>query len=231
MPADDVTLMFDVPNGRLSLCARDLDVWAEHLAWCYQLMGVKRGATIAVQDFGNSPISFLGSALLMPGLRQGVAERLGGRFICLDASVERVTLTPAVLAQLAVDALVVRADVHGLLLAEMKKRARETGPLRFRTVIAFGDGDPPPVRDEGGAPWRYLLHVAPSMLLAPECAGCGCFHLRAGFYGVESATVWNLQLAEVQPYRLRDAEVFPVGYCELEPDDCCVRFANGTKGM
>ena len=115
MRTEKARLIFDVPDGRLCFADGDLDTWAEHLTWCYRLMGVEEGATIAVQDFGSSPLSFLGSALLMPGLARGVAERLGGRFVGLDASPERVTLTPAVLDQLAVDVLVVRSSVADLL--------------------------------------------------------------------------------------------------------------------
>jgi hypothetical protein len=229
LSATDTILTFDLPDGRLSLNAGDLDVWAEHLTWCYRLMGIEPGATIAVQDFGNSPISFLGSALLMPGLRQGVAERMGGRFIGLDASVERVTLTPAVLAQLAVDALVVRDDVAGLLMAEMGKRGLKPRSPQLRTIFAFGGDSPPPPRI-GNAPWRFLLNVAPAMLLAPECRHCGCFHLRAGFYGIDGSLIRNLKLADVQPYRLHDAEMLPIGSCGLEPNDRRMRFDNGTKG-
>src|SRR5271167_451039 len=119
---ENAYLLFDVPGGRLAFGDGDLDIWAEHRTWCYRMMGIADGATIAVQDFGSSPISFLGSSLLMPGLQRGVAERIDGRFICLDASAERVTLTPALLSQLSVDALVIREDVIELLSAELRKR-------------------------------------------------------------------------------------------------------------
>ncbi len=224
MRPDEVTLIFDVPAGRLSFSERDLDVWAEHLAWCYRHMGVPRAAVLAVQDFGNSALSFLGSSLLMPGLKQGVAERLGGRFICLDASSERVTLTPAVLEQLKLDALVVRAEVYGLLVSELARKNIDLAGRGVRTILALSDRDPEPPRS-AAAPWRYLLHLESSMLIAPECPACGCFHLRAGFYGIEGGAIWNLQLAGVQPCRLRGAEFMPACHCEVSPEDSCVRIA------
>ncbi len=140
MATENAYLFFDVPGGRLAFGDGDLDIWAEHLAWCYRMMGVGDGATVAVQDFGSSPISFLGSSLLMPGLRRGVAERIDGRFICLDASAERVTLTPALLAQLDVDALVIREDMLELLSAELDKRGFPALAQRsMKTIVVFGD--------------------------------------------------------------------------------------------
>lgn len=226
MRPDEVTLIFDVPFGRLSLSERDLEVWAEHVAWCYRLMGVPRGVVMAVQDFGNSALSFLGSSLLMPGLKQGVAERLGGRFICLDASSERVTLTPAMLEQLNVDVLVARAEVYGLLVSELARKNADLPGRGIRMIVALSDRDPVPPRN-AIKPWRYLLHIESSMLIAPECPACGCFHLRAGFYGIEDGAIWNLQLAGVQPCRLRGAEFMPARHCDVAPDDCCVRIVRG----
>ncbi len=226
MRPNEATLIFDVPSGRLSFSSRDLEVWAEHLAWCYRLMGVPRGAVLAVQDFGNSALSFLGSSLLMPGLKDGVAERIGGRFICLDASNERVTLTPAVLEQLKLDVLVVRAEVYGLLRAELASRHVDLAARGVRVILALSDRDPAPPRS-AAMPWRCLLHLESSMMLAPECPACGCFHLRAGFYGVESGAIWNLQLAGVQPCRLRGADFMPARHCRVSPHDICVRIVRG----
>ncbi len=219
MSLTETRLLFDVPNGRLVFAAGALDAWAEHLSWCYELMGVKRGATLAVQDFGSSPLSFLGSSLLMPGLARGVAERLDGRFICLDASPERVTLTPAVLEQVAVDALVVRADVTALLSAEMGKKARNgSRTLHPRTIVAFNDEDPPPVR-VGATPWRFLLHVPSSLLMAPECRECGRFHLRAGVYRLDGDEVSNLLHAGATTWHLPAGWSSVPGRCALGLDD------------
>ncbi len=225
--AHEPRLSFDVPNGRLALSAADLELWAEHLAWCYSFMGVAHGATIAAQDFGGSPISFLGSALLMPGLRAGVAERMEGRFICLDASAERVTLTPAVLAQLPVDALVVRADVLGLLQTEMAKRSR-AGFGSLRLIVAIGESDRP-VR--GAGVWRHLLNVPASMLIAPQCPACRRFHLRDGFYRAEAdGGIHNLRLLGVPRCHLQFAETLPPGSCAASPGDACVGYPESEKG-
>jgi len=222
MRTETADLIFDVPDGRLCFAQGDLDIWAEHLTWCYRLMGVGEGATIAVQDFGSSPLSFLGSALLMPNLTRGVAERLGGRFVGLDASPERVALTPAVLAQLRVDVVVVRSSVADLL-HEMSQRAHpDMERATARTVVVFRDDEPLPART---MPWRHLLHVESALLLAPECASCGRFHLRRGFYEPRGNVVRNLRLSSARPYRLQGAEVVEPGHCQAGPDDWCVRYS------
>jgi hypothetical protein len=225
--APEPRLSFDVPNGRLTLSAVDLDLWAEHLAWCYGFMGVPHGATIAAQDFGSSPISFLGSRLLMPGLQAGVAERMDGRFICLDASAERVTLTSAVLAQLPVDALVVRADIVGLLEGEIARKSVGGFPSGQRLIVSMDENDVP-VRDR--AVWRHLLNVPASMLLAPECSTCGGFHLRPDFYEVRTnGEIRNLLMPEASPCSLPAAQIVASGECSVAPEDDCIVYF-GTAG-
>ena len=226
--APEPRLIFDVPGGQLALRATDLEVWAEHLDWCYRLMGIPRGGTIAAQDFGSSPISFLGSCLLIPGLETGVAERMDGRFICLDASPERVTLTPAVLAQLAVDALIVRSDVFGLLDAEIARKSPGGYPANLRLVVAIDENDTP-IR--GRAVWRHLLNVPASMLLAPECPVCGGFHLRSGYYEVGAkGVVRNLRLPGTTPCCLPFAEIVAPGGCSVAPGDFRIVYIGTARG-
>lgn len=183
----DARVSFEVPGSAVAVGAElsfvdgDLDFWAEHLVWCYSLLGVAEGATIAVQDFGTSPTAYLGSRLLMPTLEQGVAERMGARIICLDASPERIVLTPEVVRQVRPDVLVVRADVLGLLLEGSRRSGVDLTTLGM-TIVAAGGLETPPLPT---GDWRRLLHEEASLLLAPECTLCGRYHLREGVYRVE----------------------------------------------
>lgn len=222
MPPDLARIAFDVPNGRLAFGPGELDLWAEHLTWCYRMMGIRDGATIAVQDFGASPLSFLGSSALMPTLEAGVAERLRGRMICLDASRERVTLTPAVSRQVTLDALVVRAEVLGLLVDVGEKAGVRLGVEGPAIIIAF-DQDPPPFSGD----CRYLLHVESALLLAPECRTCGYLHLRAGVYDLVGDRVSNLRLASARPHSLRLAEKPLREHCPAGRRDWGVRLSTG----
>jgi hypothetical protein len=213
-------ISFDVPGGRLLFWENDLDTWAEHLAWCYRLLGVADGATIAVQDYGTSPLAFLGSSSLMPHLQSGVAERLHGRILCLDASRERVALTPPLAEQVRLDALVVRAEVLGLL-REVDERSRAGLLLRCPLLIVAIDGQAPP--PSGGRRPLYLLNVESGLLLAPGCPRCRHFHLRHGFYRVAGDRVLNLRSASARPVSLPIAGRPRTGRCASGPQDCRVR--------
>jgi hypothetical protein len=219
---DGVRLSFDVPGGRLFFGDRDLDIWAEQLVWCYRMLGVEDGATIAVQDYGTSPLAFLGSSSLMPHLRRGVAERLHGRVVCLDASPERVALTPAIAEQLQIDVLVVRAEVLAVLLANDE---RSGGGLlaRCRSLILAVDGAPPEV--ECAREPRHLLNVESGLLLAPECSECRHFHLRHGVYRRAGSRVVNLRADSAAEVRLRMVGRSGTGSCRRGPKDDCVRIA------
>jgi hypothetical protein len=80
----------------------------------------------------------------MPHLQSGVAERLHGRIVCLDASPERVALTPALADQVQIDVLAVRAEVLGLL-REVDERGGAHLLSRCPSLIVAIDGDAPRV--------------------------------------------------------------------------------------
>jgi len=229
VPTEQSYLSFDVPGGRLSFGSGELDGWAEHLTWCYRMLGVPDGATIAVQDFGSSPLSFLGSRLLMPWLDSGVAERMGGRFVCLDASTERITLTPALMTQLAIDALVIRRDVVELLEVELRKKGfADLAHRAMKTIVVQGD-EPHGADPAGSQAWARLLHVESALILAPECARCGCFHLRDGVYKVVGRQIYNLRLA-TPPYELYNGAIFPPSRCDSENRDWCIHVSGRDRG-
>ncbi|MCC7411622.1 MAG: hypothetical protein IT495_08315 [Gammaproteobacteria bacterium] len=219
----DADPIVDVPHGRLAFGDGDLDVWAEHLAWCLSLFGVGTGVTVAVQDFGSSPLSFLGSALLLPGLRAGLAERLQGRFIGLDACPERVTLTAGVLAQADPDVLVVRNSVLPLLLQMLGQRGVGIERSGRHIVVAF-DGGPPALPGTGA--WHRLFHVESALVLAPQCPDCGCYHLRKEHYALEGECIVNRRLP-VPAMEVPAGAQAIVDRCPRGPDDRLLRWAGG----
>lgn len=175
---NEITLSFGLPDGRLDLRAADLDHWAEHLAWCCTIMGIAPGATIGVIDFGTSPIAFLGSALLTPMLEAGLAERLRGRVICLDASRERVALVPSILKQVAFDALFVRAEAVPALITYCREAEQPLDGITIITTFGLERRDPVAAFPRG----RRMALAEAGMLMAPECAVCGQMHLRHSHY-------------------------------------------------
>ena len=225
MAAVEGTLTFGVPGGRIRLAPEDLDGWASHAAWAYGLLGVGAHPVIAVQDFGSSPLSFLASALLTPGLGAGVAERMQGRAICLDASHERVALTPAVLRQVRPDVLVVREEVLPLLLEIADRQGVDLSAGGATLLVATTSGE------RGVSPpapgWTVLLVVEHAMLIAPRCADCHALHLRAGVYEVEGTRVRTPGVGE-GAYDVGGLAVADDGACPQGPDDR--RFAIAPAG-
>ncbi len=222
----DHLISFEVPGGELRFGEGDLDAWAEHLVWCYSLLGVAEGSTIAVQDFGTSPLAYLGSDLLMPSLERGVAERMGARIICLDASPERIVLTPEVVRQVKPDVLIVRADVLGLLLEGSKRSGLDLASVGGMTIVAACDISAPPLPP---GPWQRLLHVEPSLLLAPQCTLCGSYHLREGVYRAHDGHIVNLlhpdaALCEAPGLRVTGET------CSLGPNDTLVELPSRGGG-
>ena len=175
---NEMTLSFGLPDGRLDLRAADLDHWAEHLTWCCRLMGMSEGATIGVIDFGTSPVAFLGSAMLTPMLGSGLAERLPGRVICLDASRERVALVPSIIRQVAFDALIVRAEAVPALVTYCREADQPLDGILVITTFGMDRRDPGFAFARG----RRMAVAEAGMLLAPECAVCGKLHLRHSHY-------------------------------------------------
>lgn len=223
----DERISFELPGGELRFRDGDLDAWAEHLVWCYSLLGVGEGSTIAVQDFGTSPLAYLSSKLLMPTLEAGVAERLGARIVCLDASPERIVLTPEVVRQVRPDVLVVRAEVLGLLLEGSKRAGVNLAAIRGMTIVAATGIDAPPLP---AGDWRRLLHDESSLLLAPKCTLCGSYHLRHGVYALTDGRIENLLHPAAVPCpapRLRPTG----GSCALGPDDLLFELdGSGERG-
>jgi hypothetical protein len=220
--APSASLSFAVPDGRLEFASGELDRWAEHLAWCYRLLGVHDGDTVAVQDFGPSPLAFLGSSLVTPLLEAGVAERLTARVVCLDASHERVALTPRLLAQMRPDVLVVRSSAVALLLAAASEAGVASITNAFCVIVAVTEDEPPPAL---GADWRLLLAVERSLLLAPSCGACGRFHLRAGRYDFDGETARALGARGAAPYAFRTLLDSRRGGCAAGPEDWRLRLA------
>jgi len=220
---DKARIFFEVPEGELRFGDGDLDRWAEHLAWCYRLLDLDECKTIAVQDFGTSPLAYLGSALLMPTLEAGIAERLDAKVICLDASPERVVLTPEVIRQVEPDLLIVRDEIFGLLLDGAKRAGVDLAALDGLKILVAIGAKPMPMPS---GKWRRLLHVESTLLLAPECASCGHFHLRDGFYALTDGTIVNLLLDSAQPCVLPRISVAEDRVCELGPNDLLFTLAN-----
>src|SRR5208283_3965326 len=140
------------------------------------------------------------------------------------------TLTPALLAQLDVDALVIREDVLELLSAELDKRGFAALAQRtMKTIVVFGD-EPAPFNPGRFQPSRHFMHVESALLLAPQCVKCDCFHLREGFYQVDGRMIRNLRLA-APAYGLSRGELFSPSHCAAGSGDWCIGWSARGQGV
>ncbi|MDE3077282.1 MAG: hypothetical protein KGJ86_17845, partial [Chloroflexota bacterium] len=62
----------------------DLNQYAEALRRCFLQLGLRAGDTIALVDFGTSPVVYLASVCYTPYLSQGAADALGCQVVCND---------------------------------------------------------------------------------------------------------------------------------------------------
>jgi hypothetical protein len=215
-------ISFALPDGQLRFGIGDLDPWAEHLTWCFNFLGVRSGATIGVLDFGASPVSFLGSRLLTPGLVSGVAERLPATVICLDGSRERVALVPRILDQVSFDVLVVRDELRTFLL----ETCRDDGVRLddFLLISTLGTGlrgwDQPWILG-----WRRIVVAEATMLLAPECNHCRAFHIRGARYSVDPVERTITALGTQWHQALPDRANLVLNACSLARDEWIVSFS------
>jgi hypothetical protein len=211
--ANDLTLSFGLPEGRLPLNPADLSLWAQHLARCCQILDLAPGSTIGMVDFGTSPLAFLASRLLTPLLPAGLAELFPARIICLDASRERVALVPSILRQVRMDALFVRAEVLPALLAYASEADVDLTGLRI--VVAHAPDARDPIPDRPFLTRLWLAEAA--MLMAPLCPVCGAWHLDRARYALTEGGILTLGLGVTTP--LPPSIQRPFGPCAAAPDD------------
>lgn len=222
------TILVGTSGDSLCLAIDELGDWAEHISWCYRFLGIGEGTTVAIQDFGASPLSLLASSLFLPIDGGGVAERLNGRVVCLDASVEKVILTPAALRQVHPDALVIRADMAPLLIEQAKRDGVRLEDARL--VLVVSDERLAAVPDPG---WDRLLLIGETLLIAPGCRVCEHFHLREGVYDVAEGVVVNLRHPAAVPHRGSWREGAAQRGCPTRPGDWLLpvdRYVNATCG-
>lgn len=208
------TISFSLPEGVLRLPIGELDGWAEHLTGCLRFLGVESGATVGILDFGASPVAYLSSRMITAGLARGYAERLPATVICLDASRERVALAPSIMAQLPLDVVIVRHDVRPLLETVCRNLEVPLDQLLVLETVGLGARG-----SKGGATRaKRLLVDEVSLLMAPECATCGAFHVSPERYDVDPASGRvTARDSAADGARLPAHVLLEPGSCEREP--------------
>ncbi len=174
----------------LGLSRSELVAWSRALESMWRRFGIARGETIALFDYGSSPLVLLASGSYCAYLGRGAADRLGAATICNDGVATLAGRMLEILACVRPAALVLRRDV----LAPLADALQTAGLELARGVrwIAIADADGAPSREEAarqralwGVPVHRVLRADAAFLIAGSDEGGDAFLLDASLYSVE----------------------------------------------
>lgn len=188
-----VTLQLDYAEATplyLGLDRADLQAYARALQRCLALLGVRAGDTLAVYDFGTSPVAYLASACSLPYLRQGAADALGCAVVCNDGVPSMAQRAVDLLRYVRPRFLLARVDCLQPLLAACEADGLVV-PRHLEALVATrneGRLDPrlrEQLQQRLGVPVYLLPRSDLALFLAMECPECRCLHTWGDLYRVE----------------------------------------------
>ncbi len=167
--------------------------YAEALRRCWSLLGLAKGDTVAIFDYGTSPISYLASSTFTPYLGQGAADVLGCLPICNDGVANMSQRAVEILRFIRPRILFVRTDCLQPLAMEIERQLPRLADYTSALVVAENEGllskgDQDAFERRLGVPVYRLLRIDMAMFLAVECPECRLLHSWQDLYFVESVT-------------------------------------------
>jgi phenylacetate-coenzyme A ligase PaaK-like adenylate-forming protein len=185
-------LEYDIESAiYLGLDRVSLRGYAEALRRCWSLLGLGKGDTVAIFDFGTSPISYLASSTFTPYLGQGAADALECLPVCNDGVANMSQRAVEILRYVRPRVLFVRTDCLEPLAMEIERQLLPLADYTKALVVAENEGLPSK-RDQNtyerrlGVPVYRLLRIDAAMFLAMECPECRLLHSWKDLYFVES---------------------------------------------
>ncbi|MFQ5849795.1 MAG: hypothetical protein ACE5JU_04300 [Candidatus Binatia bacterium] len=167
--------------------------YAEALRRCWSLLELGKGDTVAIFDYGTSPVSYLASSTFTPYLAQGAADTLGCLPICNDGAANMIHRAVEILKFVRPRVLFVRTDCLQPLAMEIERQLPRLADYTKALVVAENEGllsrgDQSGYESRLGVPVYRLLRIDVAMFLAIECPGCRLLHSWQDLYFVESVT-------------------------------------------
>lgn len=185
-------LEYDIdPALYLGLDRVGLRGYAEALRRCWSLLGLGKGDTVAIFDYGTSPVSYLASSTFTPYLGQGAADALGCLPVCNDGLANLSQRAVEILKFARPRVLFVRTDCLEPLAMEIERQLLRLADYTKALVVTENEGLPSK-RDQNayemrlGVPVYRLLRIDVAMFLAMECPECRLLHSWQDLYFVES---------------------------------------------
>lgn len=203
-----VTLQLDYAEETplyLGLDRADLHAYALALRRCFALLDLRPGDTVALYDFGTSPVVYLASACYTPYLAEGAADALGCTVICNDGVPNMNYRAVEIVKYVRPRYLVLRLECLQPFLAaceaEWLRLARYTEALVATANEATLDARlRDQVQERLGVPVYQLPRADLGLFLAQECPSCRLVHTWSDLYLVEALDPDSLQpVADGQP--------------------------------
>lgn len=165
--------------------------YAETLRRCWALLGLTKGDTVAIFDYGTSPISYLASSTFTPYLRQGAADVLGCLPICNDGTSNMSRRAVEILRFVRPRVLFIRTDCLQPLTMEIQRQNLRLADYTTALVVTENEGlllksDQKALEHRLGVPVYRLLRIDVAMFMAVECPDCRLLHCWQDLYLVES---------------------------------------------
>jgi phenylacetate-coenzyme A ligase PaaK-like adenylate-forming protein len=189
-------LLFQLEYGAetpvyLALDQRDLRKYAEALTGCWSLLGLGRGDSVAIFDYGTSPVSYLASSAFTPYLGRGAADLLGCLPICNDGLANMSQRALEILKFVRPHVLYLRADCLEPLCAQSISQIVRLSAYTRALVVTENEGllaksDQNAYEKRLGLPIYRLLRSDAAMFLAMECPACRLFHSSQNLYHLET---------------------------------------------
>jgi hypothetical protein len=193
-PGDRPTLSFQLevpeePVVWIGAEPAEVYAWSMALEQSLRLWGLGPGDTLALFDYGSSPLVLLSSSAYLPYLGQGAAQRLGVTTVCCDGVANAADRMAETVEMLDPAAIVLRAELVVPLAGALRRRGVR---LRCRWVaLCCSEGAPRRVEAHAceqalQVPTRRVLRADAAFVLAPECPTCDRFHLDSDLYRLET---------------------------------------------
>jgi hypothetical protein len=160
----------------------ELDRWAAVIERIWTRWGTSRGETIALFEYGSSPLVLLTSSGYVGYLRRGAADRLGLTAICNDGVAAMAARMVAIVETLRPSTLILRRDLT-LPFAMALEAAGVNLANRVRWVAvsevegAISRAEAAQISARLSVPVWRILRADAAFLLSGECPECRAFHL------------------------------------------------------
>jgi hypothetical protein len=173
----------------VGLAPRELHAWSRALARTLAPLALAPGDTLALFDYGSSPLVLLASGAYTAYLGRGAADRLGVATICNDGLASLAGRMVEICARVRPAALVLRRDVLAPLDEELRTTGVELAKICRGALVTECEGAPPASELERYArAWDIPLHATlrADAALVLGVGDAGALWLDAALYDVET---------------------------------------------